>query len=238
MHHRIGVAALAAAMTFCGHAVAAPAPAGDVAISTAGPAAAVAPTRASMRPAAGPRAGAAGTARGDGTGTLHRALAQIRPLPRPAAVPDAGITGEWLRDQPMAVGGPEWRCLSEALYFEARGQTVPGQIAVAEVIMNRVGSLRFPDSVCAVVNQGTGAKWRCQFTYTCDGRPEVIGDRAAWARAGKLARVVLDGDAPDLTDGALYYHAQSVDPRWNDEMIETVSIGAHRFFTPPERPLG
>ncbi len=74
------------------------------------------------------------------------------------------ISKSSLAAMPVADGGPDWHCLTEALYFEARGESVKGQIAVAEVILNRVASPKFPDSVCAVVNQGTGRKYACQFT--------------------------------------------------------------------------
>ena len=93
-----------------------------------------------------------------------------------------------MRSLPVAKGGKEWACLTEALYFEARGETVKGQFAVAEVILNRVSSPSFPDTICGVINQGTGRKFACQFTYTCDGRAEVIREPKAmkwWARLRK-----------------------------------------------------
>ena len=90
------------------------------------------------------------------------------------------FTSTWLDHQPKATGGDQWRCLSEALYFEARGETVKGQFAVAEVIMNRVKSGRFPGSVCGVIKQGTGKKYQCQFTYTCDGHADKIREQGAY----------------------------------------------------------
>jgi hypothetical protein len=81
-------------------------------------------------------------------------------------------------------GGREWQCLTEALYFEARGEPIEGQYAVAEVILNRVDHANYPDSVCDVVNEGTGRRFACQFTYTCDGRPEEMTTNArciGWA---------------------------------------------------------
>ncbi|HBR38688.1 MAG TPA: cell wall hydrolase, partial [Sulfitobacter pontiacus] len=92
------------------------------------------------------------------------------------------FTRAWLAEQPKASGGEQWRCLAEALYFEARGETVKGQFAVAEVIMNRVKSAQFPGSLCSVINQGTGRKYQCQFTYTCDGNAEVIAEPRAYAQ--------------------------------------------------------
>ena len=136
----------------------------------------------------------------------------------------------WIDSQPKATGGAQWRCLAEALYFEARGETVKGQFAVAEVIMNRVKSGRFPGSLCGVINQGTGKKYQCQFTYTCDGYAEVIAEPRAFARVGKIARFVMDGNVPALTDGATHYHTTAVRPRWSKVYTRTAKIGVHLFY--------
>lgn len=139
-------------------------------------------------------------------------------------------TSDWLASQPKASGGAQWRCLSEALYFEARGETVKGQFAVAEVIMNRVDSGRFPNSVCGVVNQGTGRKFACQFTYTCDGRPETIGEPKAWEQVGKVAKAMLSGAPRPLTGGATHYHTTAVKPAWARSYTRTARIGTHLFY--------
>ncbi|MEO0937229.1 MAG: cell wall hydrolase [Pseudomonadota bacterium] len=136
----------------------------------------------------------------------------------------------WLDDQPKARGGAEWQCLSEALYFEARGETVKGQFAVAEVIMNRVKSARFPGTVCGVINQGTGKRYQCQFTYTCDGRAENIGEPRAFERVAKVARAALDGKAPALTKGATHYHTTAVNPSWSRVYTRTARYGVHIFY--------
>lgn len=136
----------------------------------------------------------------------------------------------WIDSQPKASGSAQWRCLAEALYFEARGETVKGQFAVAEVIMNRVKSARFPGSLCGVINQGTGKKYQCQFTYTCDGHAEVIAEPRAFARVGKIARFVMDGKAPPLTKGATHYHTTAVNPRWARVYTRTAKIGVHLFY--------
>lgn len=149
-----------------------------------------------------------------------------------AAAPPKGLSYSkaWLDKQPKATGDAQWRCLSEALYFEARGETVRGQFAVAEVIMNRVASSAYPNSICRVINQGTGRKYACQFTYTCDGHPEVIHEKKAWARVGKVARAILDGAPRDLTKGAMYYHTKSVRPSWARKFQKTATIGVHYFY--------
>lgn len=136
----------------------------------------------------------------------------------------------WLAGQPKPEGDANWRCLSEALYFEARGETVKGQFAVAEVILNRVASKRFPDTVCGVINQGTGKRFQCQFTYTCDGHKEVIHEPAAYQRVAKVARAILDGKAPKITDGATHYHTTAVRPNWSRVYKRTARIGVHVFY--------
>ena len=151
----------------------------------------------------------------------------VTPVSRKSAIYDVS----WLNAQDKASGGTQWECLAEALYFEARGETIRGQFAVAEVIMNRVKSARFPDSICGVVNQGTGKKYQCQFTYTCDGIPERIHEPRAWERVGKVARAILDGRAPmNLTNGATHYHTTAVRPRWSRTYTKTASIGVHLFY--------
>ncbi len=142
----------------------------------------------------------------------------------------ASYSKNWLDAQPPATGGAQWRCLSEALYFEARGETVKGQFAVAEVILNRVKSERYPDTLCAVINQGTGRKFQCQFTYTCDGHKEVIAERKAFERVSKVARAVLDGADANLTSGATHYHTTAVRPSWSRVYKQTARIGVHVFY--------
>lgn len=139
----------------------------------------------------------------------------------------------YLRALPTAQGGKEWACLSEALYFEARGESVKGQFAVAEVILNRVSSSAFPNTICGVVNQGTGRKFACQFTYTCDGRAEVIREPKAYEMVGKVAKLMMDGRPRTLTKGATYYHTKSVRPRWARVFERTVTIGFHHFYVKP-----
>ena len=141
----------------------------------------------------------------------------------------------FLARQPAATGGAEWRCLAEALYFEARGESIKGMFAVGEVILNRVRSGSYPNSVCGVINQGTGRKYACQFTYTCDGRPEHINEPAAFARVGKVARLLMDGAPSGLTQGATHYHTHAVSPSWAKRFPRTATIGFHHFYRQPVR---
>ena len=136
---------------------------------------------------------------------------------------------------PQPKGDEAWRCLSEALYFEARGESVEGIFAVAEVILNRVDNSSYPDDVCGVIYQGTGKRFQCQFTYSCDGRAEIIRERAAYAMVGKIARLMLDGAPRELTEGATHYHTKSVRPRWSRAFPRTTTIGYHHFYRQPDR---
>lgn len=142
---------------------------------------------------------------------------------------------DYLAELPAANGGSEWQCLAEALYFEARGESVRGMFAVGEVIMNRVDSSAYPDSLCAVINQGTGRRYACQFTYTCDGKPEVIAEPRSWERVGKVARMLIDGAPRALTGGATHYHTKAVNPSWAQRFPRTASIGFHYFYRQPVR---
>lgn len=140
---------------------------------------------------------------------------------------------EWVDALPTATGGDEWYCMAEALYFEARGESIKGQFAVAEVVLNRVDTARFPDTVCGVVNQGTGKRYQCQFTYTCDGYAENVHEPKAWDRVGKIARLMLDGAPRALTAGATHYHTKAVNPRWSRVYARTTTIGVHHFYRSP-----
>ncbi len=151
--------------------------------------------------------------------------------PRQRSRPEAiSFTRSWVDAQPKAKGDAQWSCLAEALYFEARGETVKGQFAVAEVIMNRVKSSRFPATLCGVIKQGTGRRYQCQFTYTCDGFKDVIAEPLAYQRVAKVARAAIDGAVGELTGGATHYHTTAVRPKWSRVYKQTARIGVHLFY--------
>lgn len=130
------------------------------------------------------------------------------------------------------IGSAALLCLTQAIYFEARGEPTNGQYAVAEVVMNRVKSSRFPNTVCAVVAQDLGPKaYDCQFSYMCDGLPETMSERDAAERAERIAREVAEGRS-NLTNGALYFHATGVSPGWARRFELTYRVGRHRFYRP------
>lgn len=133
----------------------------------------------------------------------------------------------WLDAQPAASGNAQWSCLAKAIYFEARGESVKGEFAVAEVVANRADSPDFPHDICSVVNEG------CQFSFTCDGRADAIHDGLAYQRAEKIARLILDGAPRPLTDGATYFHTTWVHPDWSHRFQVTAEIGAHIFYRDP-----
>lgn len=151
--------------------------------------------------------------------------------------PDLNVsyTKDWLAAQPGVGKGADWRCLAEALYFEARGESVQGQFAVAEVILNRVDHADFPDDVCSVIHQGTGRKYQCQFTYTCDGHKEVINEPRAFKQVGKIAHLMVAGAPRPLTKGATHYHTRAVSPRWSRVYPRVATIGVHHFYKRPTR---
>ncbi len=131
---------------------------------------------------------------------------------------------------PVAAGGAAWRCLTEALYFEARGESIAGIVAVAEVILNRVENPKYPKTVCGVIRQGVGNAETCQFSYMCDGRPERMTEREAYQRVGKIARIMLDGQPRMLTGGATHFHTTRVRPSWSRAFERTARIGEHVFY--------
>lgn len=135
---------------------------------------------------------------------------------------------DWLDAQPAPNGDDQWNCLRTALYFEARGESVKGQFAVAEVILNRVDSGAYPQSICGVVKQGGNGS--CQFSYVCDGNRDVMSNRQSADLAGRIARVMIDGAPRGLTAGATHFHTRAVNPSWSHRFPRTAAIGAHLFY--------
>jgi hypothetical protein len=129
----------------------------------------------------------------------------------------------------------EIRCLAEAIYYEARSESVVGQLAVAEVVVNRVKSKHYPDTFCGVVYEGSYRSTGCQFTFTCDGSMRHRPYGASWRQANVVAGSVIRGFARPLTHRATHYHTTEVDPYWSGSLIETTRIGAHIFYRSPNR---
>jgi hypothetical protein len=125
------------------------------------------------------------------------------------------------------------KCLAEAVYFEARGEAVRGQIAVAQVVLNRAFSGYYPTTVCGVVYQNANRRLACQFTFACDGIPEVVREPDMWVRAKKIAKASLDGLLwlPEVGKST-HYHAYWVHPSWVHEMKKMYKFGVHTFYRP------
>ncbi|MEL6365705.1 MAG: cell wall hydrolase, partial [Pseudomonadota bacterium] len=124
-------------------------------------------------------------------------------------------------------------CLADAIYHEARSESVAGQLAVADVILNRRDARRYPDTICGVVYQGSERITGCQFSFTCDGSLDRRINARKRREAEGLADVVLAGLRPGVSRDATHYHAYYVDPPWAKRLTPTAEIGAHKFYRAP-----
>ena len=128
----------------------------------------------------------------------------------------------------------ELNCLTEAIYFEARGEPLIGQLAVGNVVMSRVKSPQFPNSICSVVHQGKQSngkmiKHKCQFSYYCDGKKEEYDDREAFIVSSKVAMNVIFEPTYEMEE-ALYYHSILVEPSWSFTKEYLGRLGNHEFY--------
>jgi spore germination cell wall hydrolase CwlJ-like protein len=132
----------------------------------------------------------------------------------------------------------EMRCMAVAIYFEARDEPIKGQIAVAQVIMNRVKSPYYPGTICGVIYQGAEHHNSCQFSFACDGRSDRPTEKKEWATAVDIARRVTYGkvylkDVGDCT----HYHATYVHPPWRRLVRRVTKIGGHIFYKASFAPV-
>jgi spore germination cell wall hydrolase CwlJ-like protein len=123
----------------------------------------------------------------------------------------------------------ELECLTDAVYYEARGESVRGQAAVAQVVMNRVKHPAFPKSVCAVVFQGAGGRG-CQFSFACDGSMRARRESLAWNRARDIAARALSGALRGEIGSATHFHTTAVSPGWAPQMLRVANVGTHVFY--------
>ena len=171
-------------------------------------------------------------------------------VPNQSSAPSAGgesvaskgeVTGEYQRPRTPAerlgldakTRAKSEKCLTDAIYFEARGEAVRGQIAVAQVVLNRAFSGYYPSTVCGVVYQNSHRHLSCQFTFACDGIRDVVKEPDMWERAKKIARESLDGRLwlPEVGKST-HYHAYWVRPSWVNEMKKMYKYGVHTFYRP------
>ena len=124
-------------------------------------------------------------------------------------------------------------CLAANIYFEAAVESHEGRKAVASTTLNRVISKKYPNNICDVVTQSklvAGKGLICQFSWHCDGKKDIPYNGKAWKEAIKMAYDYIEGRGKDNTGGALWYHADYVNPWWNTHYQKTVKIGKHIFY--------
>ena len=196
---------------------------------------------AALKPSSGgPRAiddtSALGYAAGgdDTTGRTSSLFEKIlKETPQAFIPPISGDDHDWAAT-PLAAtvfSDAEQTCLANGLYFEARGETLMGQAAVGQVILNRVRNPAYPNTICGVVYQNKSWRNRCQFSFACDGHRDRINDQGAWARAKRVAEQVTKGEIWIAEVGsATHYHAGYVRPRWASAMERVDKIGHHIFY--------
>ncbi|MFO1171919.1 MAG: cell wall hydrolase [Hyphomicrobiaceae bacterium] len=161
----------------------------------------------------------------------------LRPVNR-ALVVEGSVVGE-ANGRKIFFGGlseaefraKEKRCLATAIYFEARGESIRGQQAVAQVIMNRVRLNYYPNTICGVVYEGADRLNSCQFSFACDRRADVPKEKREWEIANEVAQDTVDGKIwlPEVGT-ASHYHATYVSPSWTRMMTRTTRIGIHVFY--------
>lgn len=140
-------------------------------------------------------------------------------------------TGGMATGDAMQVSDKELWCLATAIYFEARGEAYRGQVAVAQVVLNRVKDHRYPDTICGVVFQNQNQRNACQFSFACDGVPETVTERRPWDQAEDIATKVASGELYLTEVGdATHYHATYVRPAWAPRMTKVTQIGLHVFY--------
>ncbi|WP_201190078.1 cell wall hydrolase [Pseudomonas fluorescens] len=122
-------------------------------------------------------------------------------------------------------------CLARSIYWEAKGKSSADMEAVASVVMNRLGHEGFPDTVCAVVKQGSESK-NCQFSWWCDGRPDTVQEATQYAIAKEIARKALNKQLNDRTHGAMYFHDRNVKPDWAKKYLKTTETEMFLFYKP------
>lgn len=126
----------------------------------------------------------------------------------------------------------ELDCLTQAVYYEARGESAAGQAAVAQVVLNRVRSPIFPKTVCSVVFQGAARSTGCQFSFACDGSLRRGREPAAWRRAQAVAADALSGAVMATVGNATHYHNLTVSPNWGASLLRVAQVGSHQFYRP------
>jgi len=156
-------------------------------------------------------------------------------LAGPKRIGKDGKPDHWWVMNPIpksAASKSELKCLATAIYFEARGEPVKGELAVAQVVINRLKNPAYPKTICGVVYQNKDMRDACQFSFACDGIKDRITDMTSWRRAQELAKRVVSREDwwnPNV-GSATHYHANYVKPRWARTMKKMDKIGHHIFY--------
>lgn len=139
--------------------------------------------------------------------------------------------GSVLNKSGKKVSDKEVWCMATAIYFESRGEAYRGQVAVGQVVMNRVAHKLYPSTICGVVFQNQSKRNACQFSFACDGIPERINDDKSWKQAMAIAKDVISGKEYLTEVGySTHYHATYVYPHWAPRMKKNTKIGMHVFY--------
>lgn len=158
----------------------------------------------------------------------------VSPLKFPPVFEEIALVSDIALITSYVANQTEKYCLAEAIYYESRGESLAGQLAVGLVVMNRVFRKDFPNTICNVVHEaqlarnGLPIKNKCQFSYYCDGLSDIPADQKSWNTALILAQYILDGKIFDFTAGATHYHAHYVHPNW--EYPKVAQIDNHIFY--------
>ncbi len=165
---------------------------------------------------------------------LTARLEQLRGQPAGTGLRRVNLTGP-VAALPFRLGSTldasrDLDCLTQAAYYEARGEGRDGMRAVAQVVLNRVRHSAFPNSVCGVVFQGAGRRTGCQFSFTCDGSMRGRVNQAAWNRAREVASAALSGAVYASVGNATHFHTTAVSPGWRNSLVRVGQVGDHLFY--------
>ncbi|WGM30032.1 cell wall hydrolase [Brevundimonas sp. NIBR11] len=178
----------------------------------------------------------AGAAQRDRQAELLTArLEQLRPETTRSDLRRASLTDISAAARPFRISNAldasrDLECLTQAAYYEARGEGADGMRAVVQVVLNRARHPAFPRSVCGVVFQGSGRRVGCQFSFTCDGSMRGAVNRAAWNRARTIASAALSGAVYAGVGNATFFHTTAVAPAWRSSFLRVSQVGNHVFY--------
>lgn len=163
----------------------------------------------------------------DGAATRDRQsellTARLQSLSTPEAVGSFRVSGA--RNQSR-----DLECLTQAVYYEARGEGQNGMKAVAQVVLNRARHPAFPKTICGVVFQGSNRSTGCQFSFTCNGAMRAAVNNAAWTRARNVASAALAGESYSAVGAATHFHTTAVAPSWRNRLVKVNQVGSHMFY--------